>query len=131
MTQLKSNLIPYRVTVHEQPGEKFKLVFDCMAEDADHAAEQAENAYPGCEVVNVCIFDHCPNAYAIYSPNESACSDGAGFWSNEYGWTEVDSASTFSYTERMSLSLPMAAHDDVQWVMFADAKMHYSTRALH
>lgn len=27
------------------------LVFLCMAEDADHAEEQCEGAYPGCDVV--------------------------------------------------------------------------------
>ena len=38
----------YRVTLREQNGDDFMLVFDCMAEDAEHAYEQAENAYPGC-----------------------------------------------------------------------------------
>lgn len=130
MTQLHSSLVPYRVTVHEDPGDKFKLVFDCMAEDDDHAAEQAENAYPGCEVVDTCIFDHCPNAYVIYSPNESACSNGAGFWNNADGWTTVEGARTFSYTERMTLNLPVSGYDDVRWVLFADARQHYGTVAL-
>ena len=43
----------YRVSLHEEPGDKFTLMFDCMAEDEDHAAEQAEDAYKGCEIVNV------------------------------------------------------------------------------
>jgi hypothetical protein len=42
----------YRVTLHEEPGDEFVMAFDCIADDADHAAEQAENAYPGCEVIN-------------------------------------------------------------------------------
>jgi len=29
------------------------MVFDCWAEDSDHAAEQAENAYPIAEIVHV------------------------------------------------------------------------------
>lgn len=49
---MENQLSPYSVTLHEEPGDKLQLVFNCMAEDADHAAEQAENAYPGCEVLN-------------------------------------------------------------------------------
>jgi hypothetical protein len=51
------NLIPYRVMLHEEPGDKFQIAFDCMAEDADHAVEQAENAYPGCEIISHFPFD--------------------------------------------------------------------------
>ena len=51
-----NNLISYRVTLKEEPNDKFLIVFDCMAEDDDHAAEQAENAYPLCEVFNVTFF---------------------------------------------------------------------------
>lgn len=49
---MEKQLFLYRVTLREENGDKFQLVFDCMAEDSDHAAEQAENAYPGCEVLN-------------------------------------------------------------------------------
>lgn len=45
-------LTPFRVTLKEEPGDEFELAFDCEAEDADHAAEQAEDAYPGCTVLN-------------------------------------------------------------------------------
>lgn len=47
----------YRVTLHEEPGDKLTLVFDCRADDADHAAEQAGDAYPGCEIINVTEFE--------------------------------------------------------------------------
>jgi|GEM_PF-6585039 len=53
---IREGLQPYRVMLHEEPGDKFQLVFDCFAEDADHAAEQAENAYPGCMVRNAFLF---------------------------------------------------------------------------
>ena len=43
----------YIVSLHEDAGDRFVLMFACWAEDADHAAEQAENAYPGCEIINV------------------------------------------------------------------------------
>lgn len=48
-----SGLHPFRVMLHEEPGEEFQLAFECMAEDADHASEQAKNAYPGCDVISI------------------------------------------------------------------------------
>lgn len=50
-------LKPFRVTLNEEPGDKFTLVFDCMAEDADDAAGQAEKTYPGCRVLNCTEFE--------------------------------------------------------------------------
>ena len=46
-------LTEYRVSLHEEQGDKFILHFDCWAEDRDHAEEQAENAYPGCELLHL------------------------------------------------------------------------------
>lgn len=46
-------LKPYRITLHEDKGDKMQLHFDCMAEDDDHAAEQAMNAYPNGEVLHL------------------------------------------------------------------------------
>lgn len=51
------NLIPYRVTLAEEPGDKFTIVFDCFAEDDDHAEEQALNAYPAATIYNVTFFE--------------------------------------------------------------------------
>ena len=45
-------LYHYRVSLKEDEGDKFMLVFYCWAEDVDHAEEQAENAHPGCMIVN-------------------------------------------------------------------------------
>ena len=42
----------YRVTLKEYSNEKFTIVFDCWAEDPDHADEQALNAYPLATVIN-------------------------------------------------------------------------------
>lgn len=56
-SEIDQNLYPYRVMLHEEPGDLFQLQFDCMAEDADHAVEQAEDAYPGCEVVHFMLLD--------------------------------------------------------------------------
>ena len=46
----------YIVTLKEQPEDKFTLVFECDAEDQDHAEEQAESAYPDAMILNItCI----------------------------------------------------------------------------
>lgn len=43
----------YRVSLKEDKGDKFTIMFDCQAEDDDHAEEQAMNAYPDGAVVNI------------------------------------------------------------------------------
>ena len=47
MKTSEKDLFSYRVTYKACPEEKFTFVFDCWAEDAEHAYEQAENAEPG------------------------------------------------------------------------------------
>lgn len=42
------------------------LGFSCMAEDGDHAEEQCENAYPGCDVVWVVQTDQIQDALDDY-----------------------------------------------------------------
>jgi len=49
-------LTAYRVMLNEEKGDKFQLAFDCRAEDDDHAAEQAKNAYPAGEIISVTPF---------------------------------------------------------------------------
>ena len=49
----QSSLHNYGVSLHEEPGDTFRMHFFCQADDPEHAAEQAENAYPGCEVLSV------------------------------------------------------------------------------
>ena len=51
-----SDLILYKVSLHEHKDDKFTLFFYCSAEDEDHAEEQAINAYPDGEVLNVLKF---------------------------------------------------------------------------
>ena len=56
---LTTDLISYRVELTEADaeedadGDKPTIYFDCEAEDEDHATEQAEDAYPACEVLEV------------------------------------------------------------------------------
>ena len=42
------------------------LAFKCMAEDTEHAEEQCENAYPGCDVVWTVITNNVHYAYYDY-----------------------------------------------------------------
>ena len=57
MITVEELLRPYRVTLHEDAGDKFTIIFDCLAEDADHAAEQAKDMYPRSEIVSTFEFD--------------------------------------------------------------------------
>lgn len=45
----------YIVSLHEDKGDKFKMSFQCWADDEDHAEEQALNAYPCGEVVHISL----------------------------------------------------------------------------
>jgi hypothetical protein len=40
--------------------------FICEADDTDHAEEQCENAYPGCNIVWVCLADNLQEALDDY-----------------------------------------------------------------
>ncbi len=42
------------------------LAFRCQAEDTEHAEEQCENAYPGCDIVWVVTTDDVDAAYDDY-----------------------------------------------------------------
>lgn len=117
MNSKNSTLTPFRVMLREIVGNKFQIAFECQAEDADHAVEQAEDAYPGCEIVSFARFEDKPLVYVIYSPNESAISGGAGFWSNEDGWTELEGATQFTHAEKRSMHLPIAAGADAVWML--------------
>lgn len=55
--------------LYKEPGlnpELPPLHFHCDAEDADHAEEQCENAYPECEVVWVVETDDLQEALNDY-----------------------------------------------------------------
>jgi hypothetical protein len=53
----QAGLKPFRVMLYEHRGDKFRTAYDCDALDSDHAAELAEAAYPGCEVISCTWFD--------------------------------------------------------------------------
>lgn len=43
----------FTVTLHEEPDDKFTIFFFCQADDPDHAEEQALNAYPKGQIINI------------------------------------------------------------------------------
>ncbi len=45
----------YTEYIHHIPGWMF---FICDAEDPDHAEEQCQNAYPGCDIVGIVPADN-------------------------------------------------------------------------
>ncbi len=46
-------LKPFLVSLHEEKGDKFRIHFECYAEDLGHASDQAEDAYPAGEILTV------------------------------------------------------------------------------
>lgn len=51
LASVAKSLKHYQVSLHEEPGDKVTLIFECMAEDAEHAYEQAKDAYPGAKLL--------------------------------------------------------------------------------
>ena len=116
-----TKLIPFRVSLNEDAGDKFKLMFDCEAQDADDAAEQAEKAYPGCVVISCSQFDELVFNQVIFSPSEMAA--GNGFWSNTEGWVELPQATRFTVEEIETLNLPKFKGQDARWMSLEEANV--------
>ncbi|WOX91942.1 hypothetical protein PP479_16625 [Pseudomonas aeruginosa] len=62
------------------------------------------------------------DCWVVYSPNESATSDSAGFWSNEFGWVQFDQATHFSLEEALDAELPVSVGRDARFVTWQDAR---------
>lgn len=84
--QSKKELKSYRVTLKENKGDKFTIVFDCQAEDVDHADEQAMNAYPDGEIINTILFpdtfqgvDICSGCGGTFPPSTLEAITEEGF----------------------------------------------------
>jgi hypothetical protein len=50
----------------------------------------------------------------IYSASEADC--GAGFWSNNYGWTVKSCATKFTEAESKEFVLPASLNNDAEWI---------------
>ena len=53
MPEYFEGLTKYYVSLYEYIESESSIGFECWAEDEDHAIEQADNAYPDCEIVEV------------------------------------------------------------------------------
>lgn len=75
--------------------------------------------------------DVAKKAFVIYSPNESAISDGAGFFNNDLGWVEgMENATRFTADEIAAFNLPIATGEDARWMeLIAEGGIELS--ALH
>ena len=60
------------------------------------------------------------DCWVVYSPNESAISDSAGFWSNEFG-----PATRFSTEETGRLQLPISTGRNARFVPSQEAQRYY------
>lgn len=62
---MKTYMVLYRIESIMTPLDA-PFGFKCMADDADHAEEQCENAYPDADVVWVVKTDSYPGALVNY-----------------------------------------------------------------
>lgn len=59
----------------------------------------------------------------IYSARQADISgDGAGFWSNDSGWTVLEAATKLTAEQSRIFGLPLGAHPDVCWLAGTDAE---------
>lgn len=65
------------------------------------------------------------DSWVVYSPNESAVSDSAGFWSNELGWVLLDQATCFTADEARDAVLPISVSRDARLVPWFEAQQFY------
>ena len=50
-------LSPWRVSLYEDKNDRFTIIFECDAEDVNHAYEQALDAYPNGAIVHCACLD--------------------------------------------------------------------------
>jgi len=114
-----ATLIAYQVLLHEERGDGIVIIFKCMAEDEEHAREQAVDAYPCCEIVYAHQANDTDQCFVIFSTS----NDDAGYWSNEDGWTELAEATKFALTDMVNATLPVSANRDAKWVRLESSAM--------
>lgn len=103
-------LKPYDVMFTDNDMSSREMTF--WAEDEHHAIEQCENAEPGCDVEWVFCCVPADEPYVI----ASADNEGDCYWSNEDGWTSLEGATVFAYSEIQDLNLPLASPVAATWV---------------
>ena len=94
----EATLHPYRVSLHEDKGDKFTLFFDCYADDPDHAADQALDMYPNGEIVNVTMLPTEPCQHTILRQTSEVMMR----------WTQTSPFCTpFNVSGQPAISLPL------------------------
>lgn len=58
-------LLPFLVTVSESSEGQAVTHFECQAEDAEHAKEQAVNAYPGAQILSIHDMSNFPHELVV------------------------------------------------------------------
>lgn len=58
----------YRVTLKEHKEDKFTIVFDCDADDADDAYDQAEIVYPEHHYLSATFISPFTKDYTLIEP---------------------------------------------------------------
>lgn len=48
---MSNELKRFHVSLHEEQGDKFRVIFQCLAEDAEHAQDLAQDEFPGGEIL--------------------------------------------------------------------------------
>lgn len=94
--------------------------------DREHLGEVRANAWIArCKQLNDELFlltSGC--TYVIHSASEAEASDGAGYWSNEDGWTNIEGATRFTAAEQRSFHvLPASAGSDAEWTLSGDTAL--------
>lgn len=59
--------------------------------------------------------------FVIYSPNEASLQNRSGFWSNEHGWCDLESATLFNEVDQATFNLPLATGRDAAWMPLSTA----------
>lgn len=63
--------------------------------------------------------------WVVYSPNESAIGDGAGYWSDMFGWIHFDQATRYPPEATEDMQLPLSVGGDARLVPWREAQNHY------
>ena len=69
----------YQMLIYENKGDKDAIVFECSAEDWDHAAEQAINAYPHGEIKTGWLVGTQPKTNPMTNPRTKARTNRATY----------------------------------------------------
>jgi hypothetical protein len=57
--------------------------------------------------------------FIIHAPGEAEAGQG-GYWSNAHGWSSLDQATIFTWSERKTFGLPASVGDDADWIEIGD-----------